>query len=115
LNSTALGICVICQLLIVAGQILLKHAMTDSGDVRPSARYSRIRNFTSAILCLTLWFFLWLGLMRRWDLSRLFPFEGLNPAMIAIAAWLVLKERLPARAWAGLVLVCVGIALVARS
>ncbi len=111
----AVAICTLCQLLIVCGQILLKHAMTDPTAERTSAMSSRIRNFTLAIACMTLWFFLWLGLMRRWDLSKLFPFEGLNPAMIAIAAWLVLKEHLPAKAWVGLALVCGGIALVARS
>ena len=111
----AIAICVVCQLLMVGGQILLKHAMTEPNAARPSALSSRVRNFTLAIACLTLWFFLWLGLMRRWDLSKLYPFEGLNPVLIALAAWLVLKERLPAKAWVGLVLVCVGIALVARS
>jgi drug/metabolite transporter (DMT)-like permease len=113
--AIAITICIICQLLIVCGQILLKHAMTEPTDVRPAVLYTRVRNFMLAILCLTVWFFLWLGLMRRWDLSKLFPFEGLNPGMIAIAAWLILKERLPLRAWLGLVLVCAGIALVARS
>jgi len=115
LSAAAIAICIVCQLLIVGGQLLLKHAVTEPTTVQPTALSARIRNFTLAIACLTLWFFLWLGLMRRWDLSKLFPFEGLNPAMIAIAAWLVLRERLPARAWVGLVLVCVGIALVARS
>jgi hypothetical protein len=38
-----------------------------------------------------------------------YPFEGLNPVIMAILAWLVLKERLPVTAWIGLALVCVGI------
>lgn len=111
----AIAICIVCQLLLVGGQILLKHAMTDSTIERASAMSLRVRNFALAIACMTLWFFLWLGLMRTVDLSKLYPFEGLNPAVIAIAAWLVLKEHLPARAWVGLALVCVGIAVVARS
>ncbi len=64
---------------------------------------------------MTLWFFLWLGLLSKWDISKLFPFEGLNPVLMAIAAWLVLKEKLPISAWFGLVLVCVGIAIVSAS
>ena len=115
MTLVAIAICVVCQLLIVGGQILLKHAVTDPTAQSASATSVRIRNFTLAIACMTFWFFLWLGLMRRWDLSKLYPFEGLNPAMIAIAAWLVLKEHLPAKAWVGLALICVGIALVARS
>ena len=113
MNALAIILCIVCQLLIVAGQIMLKHAMTPMQGTSDST--ARIRNFALAIGCLTLWFFLWLGLMRHWDLSKLYPFEGLNPAMMALAAWLVLKEKLPARAWVGLLIVCTGIALVARS
>jgi drug/metabolite transporter (DMT)-like permease len=113
-TAIAIGLCVVCQLLIVVGQLLLKHAMGSqaAGQV---LREHRARNFVLAIACLTLWFFLWLGLMRRWDLSKLYPFEGLNPALMAIGAWLVLKERLPAKAWIGLALISAGIALVAAS
>jgi drug/metabolite transporter (DMT)-like permease len=113
LTLLAITLCIVCQLLIVAGQIMLKHAMTSTEATSVSA--ARIRNFAMAVGCLALWFFLWLGLMRRWDLSKLYPFEGLNPAMMALAAWLVLKEKLPAKAWIGLLVVCAGIALVARS
>jgi len=113
LNAIAIILCIVCQLLIVAGQIMLKHAMTSTTAAGISAR--RLRNFAMAIGCLTLWFFLWLGLMQRWDLSKLYPFEGLNPAMMALGAWLVLREKLPAKAWIGLLVVCFGIALVARS
>jgi uncharacterized membrane protein len=48
-------------------------------------------------------------------LSKLYPFEGLNPAMMAIVAWIFLKEKLPASAWIGLVLVSIGVAVVAGS
>jgi drug/metabolite transporter (DMT)-like permease len=102
---TAIFLCIVCQLLIVAGQISLKH-----GIIGKLPGY-----FAAGIFCMAIWFFLWLGLMGRWDLSKLFPFEGLNPAMMAIGAWLLLKEKLPAAAWVGLLLVCVGIAVVAGS
>jgi uncharacterized membrane protein len=98
-------LCVICQVLIVAGQISLKHGVMGK----------RRGYFAAGILCMAAWFFLWLGLMGRWELSKLFPFEGLNPAMMAIGAWLVLKEKLPAGAWVGLGLVCAGVAVVAGS
>ena len=53
--------------------------------------------------------------MSRWDLSKLFPFEGLNPALMALAAAIVLKERMPLAAWIGLGTVCIGIAVVVGS
>jgi len=106
----AIFLCIVCQLLIVVGQLLLKHAV--GGQAKTP---HPVRNFTLGIVCMTVWFFLWLGLMGKWDLSKLYPFEGLNPAMMAIGAWLVLKEKLPLTAWLGLALVCVGIVIVSGS
>ena len=107
MTLTAITLCVICQLLIVAGQISLKRGISGA---KPRAQY-----FAAGIAILAVWFFLWLGLMGKWDLSKLYPFEGLNPAMMAIGAWLLLKEKLPASAWVGLGLVCIGVAAVAGS
>jgi undecaprenyl phosphate-alpha-L-ara4N flippase subunit ArnE len=114
---TVVGIllCMACQALIVVGQLFLKHAVTGREHPGLLKRGTSIRDFAIGIGCMTLWFFLWLGLLSRWDISKLFPFEGLNPALMAIAAWLVLKEKLPISAWLGLVLVCVGIAIVSGS
>jgi len=114
---TVVGIllCVACQALIVVGQLFLKHAVTSPGHAAPPKRGTSIRDFAVGIGCMTLWFFLWLGLLSKWDISKLFPFEGLNPALMAIAAWLVLKEKLPVSAWLGLVLVCAGIVIVSTS
>jgi uncharacterized membrane protein len=103
----AIILCVICQVLIVAGQIQLKRGV--------GGRRFRPGPFTSGVLCMAIWFFLWLGLMGRWDLSKIYPFEGLNPAMMAIGAWLLLKEKLSISSWAGLILVCIGVAVVAGS
>jgi uncharacterized membrane protein len=74
-----------------------------------------IGNFAAGIGCLTGWFLLWVGLLQQWDLSRIFPFEGINPALLVIGAWAFLKERLPGHAWAGIALICVGVALVTGS
>jgi len=108
---TAVILCIVCQLLIVVGQILLKMGL---GNRETHNVFSRLP-FALGIASLTCWFFLWLGLMGRWDLSKLYPFEGLNPAMMAIGAWFVLKEKLPVTAWVGVGLICVGIGVVSGS
>jgi len=113
LTLAGILLCTLCQALMVGGQLLLKRSIA-TGEGRP-ARRGTIRNFIAGIACLTLWFFIWLGLLSQWDISKLYPFEGLNPAIMAIAAWLLLKEKMPVSAWFGLVLVCVGIAIVAGS
>jgi drug/metabolite transporter (DMT)-like permease len=106
-TGTAIALCILCQALIVAGQILLKRGISGK---KPRAKY-----FILGIGCMTAWFFLWLGLMGKWDLSKLFPFEGLNPAIMAVCAWLVLKEKLSPGAWAGMALVCAGVMIVIAS
>ena len=58
---------------------------------------------------------LWLGLLANWELSHLFPFEGLNPALLVFGAWLFLKERVPLSGWIGIALISVGVALVSAS
>ena len=113
---TAVGItlAIVCQLFLVIGQLLLKHGM-NAVDVRPR-NFSRIvSRLVFGILCLTVWFFLWLGLLVRWDLSKLFPFEGMDPALLVIGAWLILKERLTLGTWVGIAFISIGIALVSGS
>ncbi len=108
MTATTIAIAAGCQIPLVAGQLFLKHAMG-----APSAAASkRAANFIGGVACLTLWFFLWLGLLETQELSRVFPFEGLNPALMVFAAWIFLKERIPPAAWIGVALICVGIALV---
>jgi uncharacterized membrane protein len=110
----AITLCVLCQLLLVAGQLLLKHAMTrTSGQPTPWTR--TVARLAPGIACMTAWFFLWLGLLEQWDLSKVFPFEGLNPVLLVIAAWMVFKERISRSAWIGVALIAAGIVLVSGS
>jgi uncharacterized membrane protein len=92
-------LCVLCQVFLVAGQVLLKRAMTGPGD-QPWRR-AAVRLFPG-VACMTAWFFLWLGLLAQLDLSKIFPFEGLNPALMILAAAVFLNERIAATTWAGI-------------
>jgi len=107
MSAKAILLCVVCELALVAGQILLKRGM--------SATPIRVGALAGGIGFEAIWFFLWIYLLARWDLSRLFPFEGLNPVLIAIGAVIFLKERLPIKAWIGIAMISVGIALVSMS
>ena len=118
LTVAAVVVAVACQFLLVAGQLLLKHAMTafergGDGSPRPWRRVAP--RFAAGVGLLSAWFFLWLGLLAKWDLSHLFPFEGLNPALLVVGAWAFLKERVPLYAWAGIGLISLGVALVSGS
>ena len=114
MNALAITLCIICQFFLVIGHLLLKHAINASEKL-PRIWPKIVRDFSLGIACLTAWFFLWLGLLGKWPLSHLFPFEGLNPALLALAAWMVLNEKLSWPAWVGIGLISVGIVLVIGS
>lgn len=107
----AIGLCLLCQMCEVSGHLFLKHAM-NATTVVPPQWGTMVRNMAAGVAILTLWFLLWLGLLQGWDLSRLYPFEGLGPPLLMLGAWIFLKEHVPVRAWIGIVLIGCGIALV---
>jgi len=96
----------------VAGQIFLKLAMNRSAD---GARGKSIVNLAAGIAVLALGFFLWLGLLARFDLSYLYPFEGINRIMLLAATWIFLKEKLTWNLCLGVLLISAGVFLVASS
>jgi len=106
----AIILCIAAQIFLVIGQVFMKHAM-DEKTSRPRA--SRAKSLMLGILAQTVWFFLWLGLLQHWDLSLIFPFEGLNPLLLVFAAWLILREKLSIATWVGVALITGGLLLVA--
>ena len=107
MTTVAIVMAIGCEIALVCGQLLLKRAM--------SATPPRIAVLGTGVVCLSAWFFLWLALLAKWDLSRLFPFEGLNPALVVIGAAVFLKERVPPRTWIGIALISAGVAVVTSS
>lgn len=95
----------------VAGQLVMKHAMTL--DDAPRARFIRV--FSIAIACMAAGFFIWTGLMQFFDLSYLYPFDGLNRLMIVFGASYFLKEKITPALWLGVGLISVGVVLVSAS
>jgi uncharacterized membrane protein len=110
----ALLLIVFSQIALVGGQLFLKHGMNLTQlETKPKGRIAC--NITAGIVSLTLWFFLWMGLMQKLDLSHLYPFEGLSPALLVIASCIILKERLDIKSWGGVFLIAVGTLLVGFS
>ncbi len=94
----------------VAGQLLLKHAMERG---RRSAAFGRY--FSAGLAAMTFSFFVTLGLLRRFDLSYLYPFQGLSVVIITILAAVILREKLTARLVFGAALISAGVVLVSLS
>jgi uncharacterized membrane protein len=95
-----------------AGQILFKHAMETShrGFDRIFARF-----FVPGIVSMTISFFLTLGLLQRFDLSWIYPFQGLNVIIVSVVGGILLKETLSLRLIAGALLISAGVILVSLS
>ena len=64
---------------------------------------------------MTISFFLTLGLLQRFDLSYLYPFQGLSVITISLLAAALLKEKLSFRLIAGASVITAGVVLVSLS
>ena len=80
-----------------------------------SGKPRRSLNLAAGVLAMTVGFFTWLTLLQRFNLSYLYPFEGLNNVILAFGAWLFLQERMTSELWLGMILICFGTMLVSAT
>jgi uncharacterized membrane protein len=114
MTALSLVLVVASQIFVVAGQVLLKRGLnlTHLTPVPAGAVAARL---AGGIAMLTLWFLLWMGLLRTLDLSQLYPFEGLSPVLLVLAARFLLYETLTWKTWTGVGLITLGTVLVGIS
>jgi drug/metabolite transporter (DMT)-like permease len=105
---------VVSLLSFVAAQLVLKRAMevSKTSGLRDSRFISLVAAGTALM---TVSFFLTLGLLQRFDLSYLYPFQGLSVIFITLMAAVLLKEKLSLRLVIGALLISAGIVLVSMS
>ena len=105
---------VVSLLSFVAAQLILKRAM--DATTRTGFRKAHfVSKVTGGVVLMTISFFLTLGLLQRFDLSYLYPFQGLSVIFVTLTAAVVLKEKLSPRLIVGAVLISAGIVLVSMS
>jgi transporter family protein len=109
----ALTFILIALITFVWGQILLKHAMAPARGELSRSRFTLL--LTAGIFMMTISFFLTLGLLQRFDLSYLYPFQGLSTIIISLMAAVFLKEKLSLRLIVGALLISAGVILVSLS
>jgi drug/metabolite transporter (DMT)-like permease len=108
MTGLAFMLVIISECCSAAGQIFFKHAMSGTkGNPAPK--------LAAGITVMAVGFFLWVGLMSKFDLSYLYPFDGLNRIVLVIAASIFLKEKMTLNLWVGVTLICAGVVLVSRS
>jgi undecaprenyl phosphate-alpha-L-ara4N flippase subunit ArnE len=106
---------VLSQVSMVGGQIFLKHALNRTGKGVETSGWTQAAPFAYGFGLMTLWFFLWLGLLSQFELSYLYPFDALSPLFMAFGASLVLKEKMTPRLWYGILLIVGGLLIVGAS
>ena len=114
MSFLAFVLIVVSLLTFVVAQLVLKRPMEFSA--KNGLHNSRFISLISVgIALMTISFFLTLGLLQRFDLSYLYPFQGLSVIFITLMAALMLKEKLNLRLTIGALLISAGIVLVSLS
>lgn len=57
----------------------------------------------------------WIAVLARLDLSLAYPLLALNFVLITLSSQLFLGETVPTMRWVGMLVICAGIVIVARS
>jgi drug/metabolite transporter (DMT)-like permease len=112
MNPVSAILILISLVTFVAGQLLLKRAMTLSSRSSEPKRRRMILLLLAGIASMTISFFLTIGLLQRFDLSYLYPFQGLSVIIISVCAAIVLHEKLTLQLTIGALLISAGIILV---
>ena len=110
----ALVLILLALVTFVAGQIFLKHAMESTTQTEFQRSSVAIR-LGAGIILMTISFFITLGLLQRFDLSYLYPFQGLSVVIITLIAAVILKEKLSWQLMIGALLITAGVVLVSMS
>ncbi|MGI8481342.1 MAG: EamA family transporter [Chthoniobacterales bacterium] len=97
----------------IAGQLLLKRGMeaTRHGWRQPPCLWL----LTTGIGAMAVSFFLTVGLLQRFDLSYLYPFQGLSVIILAALGAITLREKITLPLAIGSLLISAGVVLVSLS
>jgi drug/metabolite transporter (DMT)-like permease len=106
----------------VAGQTVIKIGVSQPGASEAAAGFlplvTMILRSPMVLLGLVLYglgALAWIAVLARVDLSLAYPFLALNFFLVAVSSQFLLGEHVPMMRWLGILVICSGIILVARS
>jgi drug/metabolite transporter (DMT)-like permease len=104
-----------------AGDVFITKGMKQLGEISTlhvgrllviAGRAITNRYFLIGVLFMAISYFSFLGALRLADLSLVLPATSISFVITTIGARLFLKEKISAIRWAGILLVCIGVALI---
>ena len=115
MTAIALTIVLIALVAHTAGQIFLKKAMAPTEADAGFRSRAVLVPFVIGIVLMTVQFFLNLGLLQRFDLSLIYPFQGLGVIIITLTAGITLQEKMSLQLVMGSLLISIGVVLVSMT
>jgi drug/metabolite transporter (DMT)-like permease len=123
LQYKVLALILLDVLLNVAGQLSLKRGMAQFGafaisfTTLPQVFFKSATNLyvLLGLTCYGLGFLVWLIVLAKAEVSYAYPLISLGYVFTAVLAWLLFNEAMTDIRIAGILLICIGVYLIARS
>jgi drug/metabolite transporter (DMT)-like permease len=103
------------------GDLLITRGMKQLGEIHTLNVRELLRigmrtlgngSFGGGLACMAVSYFSFLGALARADLSLVLPATSISFVITTLGAKLFLRERINSLRWVGIVLVCLGVALI---
>ncbi len=122
-NQLVLGLILVDVGLNVLGQLSLKFGMSKMGNFALSlsalppvfARAAFNPFILLGVVCYGMGFLVWLVVLAKAEVSYAYPLISLGYVFTAIMAWVLMGETLTITRMSGILVICLGVFLVARS
>lgn len=120
----ALSLVLACVFLSAAGQLTMKIGIGQIGEIvtiqqllSPGMLFRIFTNpyVITGVSCYAVSVILWLGAMSTLDVSLMYPLASLAYVVVAIIAFIFLKEDISLLRWAGILLVMGGCFLITQT
>jgi len=104
----------------VAGQTSIKLGVSEPGSSAGGIAALITLILTTPLVLLGLLLYgigalAWIAVLTRMDLGYAYPFLALNFLLITVVSYTVLGETVPLARWLGILVICAGIVIVART
>lgn len=104
-----------------AGQVLMRKAMLDIGEVgsQPAAHTAMLMVSHAflwlALICYGVSVLVWMAVLSKVEVSYAFPLGSIGYVIVAVLGYMFLGEQVSPLRLVGIVIICIGVFVVSRS